>query len=154
MSVCTPVVIKQLPEQLTSGKIQSFVREIVPLFQANRPRLVFDFSQVRKMDSTAVEMLLYCMEEAMKRNGDLKFAAVPPSSAIILELTRVDQLFEIFETVADAVDSYSGLPRGIGPGVPYDGSARSEAGAELDAGATAKTNISPTADDPGSTAHW
>lgn len=153
MSVCAPVVIKQLPEQLTIGKSQSFVREIAPLFQANRQRLVFDFSQVRKMDSTAVEMLLYCMEEAMKRNGDLKFAAVPPSSAIILELTRVDQLFEIFETVSDAVDSYSALP-GIGPGGAYDGSARSEASAEMDAGAAATTPISPTVDDPGNRAHW
>jgi hypothetical protein len=34
---------------------------------------------------------------------------VPPSSAVILELTRVDRLFEVFDTVSEAVDSFYGF---------------------------------------------
>ena len=44
-----------------------------------------------------------------KQNGDLKLAAIPPASAVILELTRVDRLFEIFATVSEAVDSFYGF---------------------------------------------
>jgi anti-sigma B factor antagonist len=104
-----PVVVKQLPEMLKLQQVQAFLREVEPLFHADRPRVVFDFSRVRQMDSAGVDMLLYCVEEAMKRNGDLKLAAIRPASAIILELTRVDRLFEVFETVTEAVDSFSGF---------------------------------------------
>ena|SRR6478609_2363268 len=106
MTTPRPVVVRQLPEQLKLGQVQGFLREVTPLFAADRPHIVFDFSQVSQIDSAGVDLLLHCMEQAMKRNGDLKLAAVPPASAVILELTRVDRLFEIFETVAEAVDSF------------------------------------------------
>jgi anti-sigma B factor antagonist len=108
MSKQKPVVVKQLPEQVKLGHIHGLMREIAPMFKQDRPRIVFDFSQVRQMDSAGVDMLLHCVEEASRRDGDLKLAAVCPESAIILELTRVDRLFEIFETVQDAVDSFDG----------------------------------------------
>jgi hypothetical protein len=43
----------------------------------------------------------------MRRDGDLKLAAVPPRMAVILEMTRTDRLFEIYETSSDAVLSFS-----------------------------------------------
>lgn len=104
-----PVIVKQLPAQLKLGQIQEFLREVDPLITADRPCIVFDFSHVTQIDSAGVDMLLHCMEQAMKRNGDLKLAAVPPASAVILELTRVDRLFEVFETVSEAVDSFYGF---------------------------------------------
>ena len=105
-----PVVVMQLPERLKLGEVQNFLREVEPLLKADRPRLVFDFSDVHQIDSAGVDMLLHCLEQVMKRDGDLKLAAVAPTSAVILELTRVDRLFEVFETAADAVESFQGYP--------------------------------------------
>jgi hypothetical protein len=48
-------------------------------------------------------LLLCCLEEAMKRNGDVKLAAIPAGAEATVELIR---LFEIFETSADAVKSF------------------------------------------------
>ena len=109
MTTPRPVVVKQLPAQLKLGQVQEFLREVNPLITADRPCIVFDFSLVTQIDSAGIDMLLHCMEQAMKRNGDLKLAAVPPSSAVILELTRVDRLFEVFETSSEAVDSFYGF---------------------------------------------
>jgi anti-sigma B factor antagonist len=109
MTTPRPVVVKQLPAQLKLGQVQEFLREVSPLITSDRPCIVFDFSQVTQIDSAGVDMLLHCMEQAMKRNGDLKLAAIPPSSAVILELTRVDRLFEVFETSSEAVDSFYGF---------------------------------------------
>jgi anti-sigma B factor antagonist len=69
--------------------------------------LVFDLSQVRQIDAAGVDMLLTCMSEAMRRDGDLKLAALSPQAAIVLELTRTDRLFEIYDNSTDAVRSYS-----------------------------------------------
>jgi anti-sigma B factor antagonist len=109
MSAQKPVVVKQLPEQVKLGHIQGLLREIAPLLKQDRPRIVFDFSRVHQIDSAGVDMLLHCVEQVAHRDGDLKLAAVRPESAIILELTRVDRLFEIFDTVTEAVDSFDGF---------------------------------------------
>jgi anti-sigma B factor antagonist len=106
MTTGKPVVVKQLPEILDLKHSEAFLRELAPLFENDHPRLVFDFSGVRHLDSAGVELLLRCAEEAMKRNGDLKLAAVSPQLIVILEITRVDWLFEIFENCNDAVESY------------------------------------------------
>lgn len=106
MTTGKPVVVKQLPEHLGVQQCQAFLRELEPVFQSDRPRLVFDFTGVRHLDSAGVEFLLRCMEEAMKRNGDLKLASVSPELAVILEMTRVDRLFEIFDNSTDAVESF------------------------------------------------
>lgn len=103
----TSVVVKRLPEQLKLKEIQSLLHEVEPLFKASRPRIVFDCSQVNRMDRTGVDMLLYCLEQAIKQNGDLKLACITPMAAIVLEVTRVDRLFEVFETVSAAADSFS-----------------------------------------------
>ena len=58
------------------------------------------------MDRFAIHMLLCCLEEAMKRDGDVKLAAVSPSARQTLELTRVDRLFEVYDTESDAVNSF------------------------------------------------
>ena len=102
----SPVVVMELPEQLNHSEVKYFLDELQPLLEIDRPYVVLDCSQIQSMDSAGVEMLLHCLEEAMKRDGDLKLAAVSPASAVILELMRVDRLFEVFETAAEAVRSF------------------------------------------------
>jgi anti-sigma B factor antagonist len=106
MTTGKPVVVKRLPESLGVQQCHAFLRELEPVLESDRPRLVFDFTDVRHLDSAGVEFLLRCMEEAMKRNGDLKLAAISPQLAVILEITRVDRLFEIFDSSTDAVESF------------------------------------------------
>jgi anti-sigma B factor antagonist len=106
MTTGKPVVVKQLPEVLDAERSQALLREVTPLFENDHPRLVFDFSAVRHMDSAGVELLLRCAEEAIKRNGDLKLAAVSPQLTVVLEMTRIDRLFEIFDNCTDAIESY------------------------------------------------
>jgi len=101
-----PVVILQLPEKLVLGPAQLFYREAQEFLQTERPRLVFDFSEVAQIDSAGIEVLLNCTEEVIKRNGDLKLAAIPPGPAVVLELTQVDHLFEIFDDPSEAARSF------------------------------------------------
>jgi anti-sigma B factor antagonist len=105
-----PVVVMQLPEQLNRGGVRSFLQELEPLLECHRPRIVLDCSQVRCIDSAGVEMMLHCLEEAMKRDGDLKLAALSPESEVILELMRVARVFEAFATSDDAVRSFNAIP--------------------------------------------
>ena len=105
-----PVVVMQLPEQLNSTEVRTFLQELEPLIDSHRPRIVFDCSQVRYIDGAGVEMMLHCLEETMKRDGDLKLAALSPESEVVLELMRVARVFESFPTSDEAVRSFHALP--------------------------------------------
>jgi|SRR5436853_269505 anti-sigma B factor antagonist len=110
MSSCGSVSVKKMPESVSVSETHQLFNELSPLLKVDRPCIVLDFSEVRQLDSAGIELLLRCMEEAMKRNGDVKLAAVSPQAAVILQLTRVDRLFEIFEKTADAVESFHRFP--------------------------------------------
>jgi anti-anti-sigma factor len=99
----------ELPEVLNHEQGEKFVAELQPLLEVHRPRIVLDCSQVQQMDSAGIETLLYCMQEAMKRDGDMKLAAVSPAAATILELMRVDRLFEVFDTAEEASRSFQAV---------------------------------------------
>jgi anti-sigma B factor antagonist len=110
MSVSRPVVVMQLPEELNQDNVHNFLREMEPLLEPHRPRIVLDCSLISSIDGAGVEMLLHCLEEAMKRDGDLKLCAVSPELEVVLELMRVDRVFEVFATSEEAARSFSAIP--------------------------------------------
>jgi anti-anti-sigma factor len=118
MHTSGPVIVMQLPEQLTHMEVGKFLGELQPLFESDCPRVVLDCSQVWHIDSAAVETLLHCVQEAMKCDGDLKLAAVSPASGTIKELMRLDRLFETFVTTEEAVRSFKTFPYPVPQSVP------------------------------------
>jgi anti-sigma B factor antagonist len=109
-----PVVVKRMPERLNARTARDFLRDVEPFLSSDRPQLVFDLSEVQQLDAAGVEMLLRCMSEAHKRDGDVKLASPSEHAAVVLELTRSERLFEIYETSTDAVRSFSGfLPNAL-----------------------------------------
>jgi anti-anti-sigma factor len=104
------VAVKQLPETFSVKQGRSFLREVEFCLNADRPRVVLDCSKVRQLDSVGIQVLLRWLEEAMKRNGDVKLAAIPPGAAAILEFAGVEHLFEVFDSPAEAVNSFSQFP--------------------------------------------
>ncbi len=114
METSRPVVVKRVPERLNLKQARSFLLEVQPFLVADRPQIVFDCAQIRHMDAAGVDMLLQCMAEVAKRDGDLKLASLSPQAAVVLELTRTDRLFEIYENSADAVRSFTSfLPNAL-----------------------------------------
>jgi anti-anti-sigma regulatory factor len=82
---------------------------------ADRPRIVFDCSKLLQLDNPTIHLLLCCLEEAMKRNGDVELAAIPNGSSARLALSRLEGLFEVFDTISAAVASFKLLPTGLTP---------------------------------------
>jgi anti-sigma B factor antagonist len=101
------VTVKQLPEILNARHSSKFFDELESCVNVDRPLLVLDCAKVRQMDSSAVHLLLCCLEEAMKRNGDVKLASLPSGARSVLALSGIDRLFEVYDTNADAVKSFN-----------------------------------------------
>jgi anti-sigma B factor antagonist len=102
----SPVIIMEVPAVLNHVQGNAFFQELQPLLESERPYIVLDCSQLQHVDSAGIEVLLQCMEEAMKRDGDVKLAGISPACAAILELMRVDRVFETFDTAEEGVRSF------------------------------------------------
>jgi anti-anti-sigma regulatory factor len=105
-----PVTVMQLPERLGVKEGRSFFSEVERRMNMERPYLVLDCSAISHLDNSVVHLLLRCLEEAMKRNGDVKLAGIPLMTEGLPGLTGTSRLFEIFDTTADAVNSFHQLP--------------------------------------------
>jgi anti-anti-sigma factor len=105
LRVCN-VEVMQFPEALTVKRARHFLGELESCMANNRPCIVLNCSNVRKMDRSVTHLLLCCLEEAIKRNGDVKLSAVPAAARTILELTGVNRLFEVFDTNDEALSSF------------------------------------------------
>jgi anti-anti-sigma factor len=61
-----------------------------------KPGVVVDLSRVKKMDLSGIEALLTCMEEVARQDGSVELGGISPEAATLLELTRVNELFQKF----------------------------------------------------------
>ena len=127
METSRPVVVKRMPEKVNQSEARKFFQDVQPFIKADRPQLVFDLSLVKQLDAAGVEMLLTCVSEVMKRDGDLKLASLSPQAAMVLELTRTGRMFEIYNTSTEAARSFSGfLPNAMRQTPPYQQPSTSE----------------------------
>lgn len=104
------VAVKLLPAILNSKNERLFLAELQAYLNVARPRIVLDGTLLRKLDRSGIHLLLCCLEEAIKRNGDVKLAALPPGTEALLEFTGVSRVFEIYDTTVEAVNSFDALP--------------------------------------------
>lgn len=107
------VMVVRLLEEPGGKQGRQFLRELQARMDADRPRVVLDCSGVLQLDKAAVNLLFCCLEEAMKRNGDVKLAGLPLGAAPVLGISGASRIFEIYGTAAEAVDSFQ--PFQVGP---------------------------------------
>jgi anti-anti-sigma regulatory factor len=109
MRTCA-VAVKQVPSTLSRMEERLFIRELDKVMTPGRAWVVLDCSQIRQMDRAVIYLLLCCLEEAIKRDGNVKLAAISSDARAVLKLAGVDRLFESFETNAEAIISFNQFP--------------------------------------------
>jgi anti-anti-sigma factor len=100
------VVVKKLPECQQGFRRNSFLSELRNLAQHTyRPRLVVDLSDSPSMKAESLDLLLDCVEQMDHADGRVSLAAASPEAEVILELTRLTSVVDVFPSVSDAVES-------------------------------------------------
>jgi anti-anti-sigma factor len=98
------VVVVHTPEELssdTAGQLEGFLTSL------ERSNVIVDLDGSETIDGTGLEALLGAQESLRALNGDLKLSTGNPANRKILEITRLDQQLEVFDTVIDAVKSFA-----------------------------------------------
>lgn len=109
------VQVYQLPEEVTFDTERSFMRELQECVETQRPCIVLDCSKLARMDIAAKRLLLSCLEEVMKRNGDVRLAALRFGAEAMLRMAGIRRLFEVYATIAEAAQSFQKRPVSMMP---------------------------------------
>ncbi|MDA3838202.1 MAG: STAS domain-containing protein [Candidatus Delongbacteria bacterium] len=67
---------------------------------------VLDLSRLEFIDSTGLGGIVACMKYASEKDGDLKIACLQSKPRMVFEITRANKIFDIYDDVATAVESY------------------------------------------------
>jgi anti-sigma B factor antagonist len=98
------VVVVHTPEELgadTAPQLEKF------LTSQERNYVIVDLDGSETIDSGGLESLLSAQEGLRALQGELKISTSNLANRKILEITRLDEQIEVFETVIDAVKSFS-----------------------------------------------
>jgi anti-sigma B factor antagonist len=109
------VKVHQLPEQMTTEQERRFLRELQHYSETERPRFVLDCSKLWNMDRPTISLLLSCLEQAMKCNGDVRLAGLCSEAEAALRNAGVSHLFEMFVTTESAIQSFHRRPNSMAP---------------------------------------
>ncbi|HUG66962.1 MAG TPA: STAS domain-containing protein [Pirellulaceae bacterium] len=97
------VVIVHAPEELGDDISTQFKNYVTTLEQQ---KVVIDLDGTESFDSEGLACLLDVQDDLRESNGDLKIISSNSVNRKILELTRLNQHLEVFDSVIDAVKSF------------------------------------------------
>ena len=97
------VVVVHTPEELSHDQAESLERFLPTLQQQ---RVVLDLDNTEALDSLGITALLDGQEALRALGGDLKIATTNHVNRKILEITRVDEQLEVFDSIVDSVASF------------------------------------------------
>jgi len=84
--------------------VSSEVAESLRTVIAKRPKLVvIDLTKVTYLDSSGLAVLIEGMQKVQEYGGKFALAGVQESVQHIFEIARLDQVFQIFPTVDEAL---------------------------------------------------
>ena len=102
-----PILVKRVPEAMDGRRAREFYKAVLPILISDRPQIVFDMSKTHQVDSTGIAVLLRCICQVAKADGDIKLAGVSSQIAVVFELTRIGELFEMHENSIVATMSFT-----------------------------------------------
>ena len=74
--------------------------------EAGNVRILVDFRDVSFIDSSGLGIFVVYYKKAKARGGTIKFANLSPIVRKVVELTRLDKHFEIYDSVSEAEQSF------------------------------------------------
>ncbi|MCF7848430.1 MAG: STAS domain-containing protein [Kiritimatiellales bacterium] len=100
--------IIKINEALTAATVDAF-REQFSSWQAAEPEVknfVIDLADVDFMDSAGLGTLIAVLKRVTEQGGDMKVACLQKKPRMVFEITRAYKVFEIFDTVDEAVKTF------------------------------------------------
>ncbi len=99
------ITVLTISGDLTADQVDAFRRSCLDRFAAGVRDIVLNLEYLTFVDSAGLEMLLWIIDEASQRNGQLCLVKPDPTVGKILEISRLDRRFNIHQSIESAAKS-------------------------------------------------
>jgi anti-sigma B factor antagonist len=100
------LVIELREDNLDASNVRDF-RDAVQSLMGERTRVVLDMASVKFVDSSGLGALISCLRQVNGRRGDFRLCEMSRTVRALFELMRMHRVFNIHDTRADAVASFT-----------------------------------------------
>ena len=102
------VTVLELTGRITLGEGSSLLRtKLKECLSQGKTRLVLDLAEVAYIDSAGLGTLVAGYTSAQNQGASLKLANLTKRFSETLNITKLVTVFEVYDTVADAVNSFN-----------------------------------------------
>ena len=84
-------------------ELRNFVQSDI---EAGWKKIIIDLKNCEFMDSSFLGVLINSLKQVEKLNGSLKLASVHDDAQVILDITRIAHLFNIYPNKEEAIKSF------------------------------------------------
>jgi anti-sigma B factor antagonist len=99
------ISVLTLSGELSADQAGALRRACQERFDAGIRDLVLDIEHLSFLDSAGIEALLWLIDEASQRGGQVRLVNPDQTIAKILEITRLERRFDVHETIESAAKS-------------------------------------------------
>jgi anti-anti-sigma factor len=96
--------------RIVFGEEADELRRVVLSLLKETPRIVLNLVWIEYIDSTGLGTLVASFISARHRGAEIKFAALSPRAQRLLTSTKLDRLFQIYDSTEEAVKSFHPHP--------------------------------------------
>ena len=100
------LVIELREDNLDASNVREFRDAVQSLIQDHH-KVVLDMAGVNFVDSSGLGALISCLRQLNGKRGDFRLCEMSRTVRALFELMRMHRVFNIHETRADAVRSFS-----------------------------------------------
>lgn len=90
---------------LEQADVDALEASIMPLLESPGTSLVIDFKNVSFLTSAALGLLIRISKKIYESDGHLRLCCITNKIYEVFKITRLDQIFEIYDERADALKS-------------------------------------------------
>jgi len=101
------ITVVELQGELDGEFTELFQDTISGIIVTRKAGIVFDMSNVGFIDSEGLEQLLWARDYCSENNCQLRLAGLDENCAKILEVTRLENEFDLHAELAEAVKSFA-----------------------------------------------
>ena len=101
------IVILELSGKIIGGPDATlFNDKLHDLIESGKNKVIADLSQVDWMNSSGLGILISALTTIRNSGGDLKIANAPEKIKNLLTITKLVNVFPIYDTIEEAIASY------------------------------------------------
>jgi anti-sigma B factor antagonist len=99
-------IITVREERFDAHNSDELKTEMNRLFEAGTKNLLVDLKEVRFIDSSGLGVLVSGFKNASTHQGSIKLCSLQTQVRSMFELTRLQRVFDIYQTIDEALESY------------------------------------------------